>query len=392
MSFRKVDGNFSRQHWDKLAALGGLAVLALVAAYKFNLISFPGKASLQMAVAGATDSMNAETPESFEEFDKSLKDVFNSHVARLTAVSDGKASFLASESREKCVSTDPKKPGCGGPIKVGAKVCPLCGANQTNDIVKEASRDSDEDGLLDDYEIAHKLDPKKNDANEDRDGDGFTNIEEFNAKTSPSDPLSHPGYIDYIAVGSVEKKYATLKFVEARPLKLQMKGVPLTDKDYRYMFDLPERRKEADRGSLSALKDEEIANSEMNTIRNPNAHYKAGFVVVAYRYKAKKVDAKWDEKIKLPKDISEVDLKRVSDGKIITFVINAKETLTDIEATISCDRAGVGGITLMEGQKFKIGDEEYAVERIFAKGEGRDREGVVVKNLKTGKSREIESP
>ena len=387
MSFRKEDGNFSKKHWDKLAAFGGVAVLALVAAYKFNIISFSGDA--QPLAFAATNGMNAETPESFEEFEKTIKTAFNSHDAKLAGVPDGKASFLASESREKCVSTDPAKPGCGGPIEVGAKVCPLCGANQTNDIVKEASRDSDEDGLLDDYEIAHKLDPKKNDANEDRDGDGFTNIEEFNAKTSPSDELSHPSYIDYIAVGNVEKKFTALMFLEAVPLRLAT-DVPLTDGDYRYKFELPKRKKELDRGILWGLKGEEIANTQQNAIGNKDAHYKAGFIIVEYRRKEKEVGTKWGTTTKL--DVSEVDLKRVADGKIITFVKDAKETLTDIEATISCDKAGVGGLTVIEGQKFKIRDEEYVAEKIFDKGQGREREVVVVKNLKTGKSREIESP
>lgn len=381
MSFRKVDGDFSRQHWDKLAALGGLAVLALVAAYKFGLISFSGDPLPTMAAGGVAGNMNAETPESFEEFEKSLKSAFSSHAAKLADVSDGKANFLASESREKCVSTDPAKPGCGGPIEVGAKVCPLCGANQTKDVVKEASRDSDEDGLLDDYEIAHKLDPKKNDVNEDKDGDGFTNIEEFNAGTSPSDALSHPGYIDYIALaGNIVQKFTTLQFVGAVRYK----------DDYRYQFVLPERKKEIDRGTLWGLKGEEIANTQQNTKQNPNAHYKAGFIVVEYMPKEIEVKTTWGTTTR--KDASEVLLKRVSDGKIIKFVKEALRTATDTEATLSCDKAGVGGFTVIEGQKFKIKDEEYVVEKIFDKREGRARESVVVKNLKTGKSREIESP
>lgn len=53
--------------------------------------------------------------------------------------------------------------------------------------------DRDQDDLPDAWEIAHGLNPLVNDANLDKDGDGFTNIQEFNAGTNPNDPKSYPG-------------------------------------------------------------------------------------------------------------------------------------------------------------------------------------------------------
>lgn len=53
--------------------------------------------------------------------------------------------------------------------------------------------DSDDDGMPDSCEIINGLDIGANDAHEDPDGDGYTNIEECQNATDPQDPESHPG-------------------------------------------------------------------------------------------------------------------------------------------------------------------------------------------------------
>jgi parallel beta-helix repeat protein len=52
--------------------------------------------------------------------------------------------------------------------------------------------DTDGDGMPDGWEVQYGLNPSVDDANSDLDGDGFTNIIEYNRGTDPSDPNSHP--------------------------------------------------------------------------------------------------------------------------------------------------------------------------------------------------------
>lgn len=57
--------------------------------------------------------------------------------------------------------------------------------------------DDDGDGMPDEWEAAHHLDPLQDDASLDPDEDGYTNGEEFEAATDPQDPDSHPERITF---------------------------------------------------------------------------------------------------------------------------------------------------------------------------------------------------
>ena len=63
--------------------------------------------------------------------------------------------------------------------------------------------DSDNDGMPDAWEIENNLDPLRDDADDDPDGDNFSNLQEYLADTDPRDPnslpgLSHPNLISII--------------------------------------------------------------------------------------------------------------------------------------------------------------------------------------------------
>ncbi len=56
--------------------------------------------------------------------------------------------------------------------------------------------DTDGDGMPDGYEVANGLDPTLDDANEDADGDGLTNLEEYQLGTDPNNPDTDADGID----------------------------------------------------------------------------------------------------------------------------------------------------------------------------------------------------
>jgi hypothetical protein len=70
---------------------------------------------------------------------------------------------------------------------------------KVDDIIVDPKKDTDLDGMADWYEYKYQLLPLVKDANEDPDGDGFPNIQEYGDGpmkgqnlTNPKDALSHP--------------------------------------------------------------------------------------------------------------------------------------------------------------------------------------------------------
>jgi hypothetical protein len=59
-----------------------------------------------------------------------------------------------------------------------------CFKNRTNPLVPDPP-DTDLDGMLDPWEITHRLDPQTHDSDRDPDHDGFTNLEEYRNGTNP---------------------------------------------------------------------------------------------------------------------------------------------------------------------------------------------------------------
>ena len=122
--------------------------------------------------------------------------------------------LMIPETRAWCVDCKRPMPMV---TAMAAGPCPFCGKKHVDKKLRE-DFDGDEDGMWDSWEKKHGLSPNDpDDAREDKDGDLFTSLEEFNSdpRTDPSDPESYP---------PIEAKLYVTK-ITADPFKLRFKSV-----------------------------------------------------------------------------------------------------------------------------------------------------------------------
>ncbi|MCX6991811.1 MAG: hypothetical protein NT011_01575 [Kiritimatiellaeota bacterium] len=137
--------------------------------------------------------------------------------------------LMVAELRVKCVK-------CGRPIPVDADVCPFrnCGAQQPA-VLKAKIKDSDFDGMPDEWELKHGLNPNADDALQDDDADGFTNLEEYQAGSNPCDADAHPSYAEKLRVIKIGRT----------PMPLSFQGVQrLSTNDVRFLLKNKQTRRD----------------------------------------------------------------------------------------------------------------------------------------------------
>lgn len=130
---------------------------------------------------------------------------------------DTNANLLfTSEARVWCVNEK-----CLKPIPYELLKCVFCGAEQPDPRPpkQSADADSDGDGIPDEWESKYNLNPHDAaDAHSDPDHDGFSNLEEFQAGTSPTDPESYPPYATQLRLANVIRMPFQYRFLGVQKL------------------------------------------------------------------------------------------------------------------------------------------------------------------------------
>ncbi|MFO7534472.1 MAG: Amuc_1099 family pilus-like system protein [Kiritimatiellia bacterium] len=199
-------GEAFRAYYDRLIAF--LAIVALLVSLVLLMMRLGGiKAeeqrfqSWQQNLAPAFASATNATLEVFVAGHQKLAHPFQ--------IVEWKKNLSAPELRIFCMD-------CERPIPYNADECPWCKAK-----VREVptTRDKDDDRMDDEWEVAHGLNPlDADDGKSDPDKDGFSNLEEFNFKTNPNDPVSHPPLIAKLRVAEIKAMPFHLKFMAVNKL------------------------------------------------------------------------------------------------------------------------------------------------------------------------------
>lgn len=360
------DKGFFAAHWDWLVAAGGFAALAAGVAC---LVVEQSNDPVELAAeAGAEVALSKRTETGVEKIDMSLYDIAlkeNEAPGRVDEPPETLGSFLASEKRVFCdQGDDPEHKSCGRPIPADLKVCPFCKTKQPEE--RKQDLDSDGDGIPDEWERANGMNPNDPaDISGDLDGDGFTNLEEFAAKTDPRDPLSHPEYWDSLKLQpQLKQTFTTLVFTRTYT----------TPAGRKYDFKDPRRINDYDRGNYSVHEGDKIG--------------KSGFVVKGYESKVRK--QKMGGGMEKSIDVSEAEIVREKDGKTVRLVIGAKKTPIDVQATLVYERGSTQTFEVAAGDEIDLNGTKYKVLEITAPS--KDAAQLKLKNLSSGRVRILDAP
>jgi hypothetical protein len=363
--------NFFAAHWDWLAAVAGFASLAAaVAMYALSLGDSP-EASADAFAAQLKSMKPAHEGVQSANLDllqKALRQMKT--PPHLESVNAKKANFLASEGRVFCQQGDADNPkakkACGRPIPADAEACPFCGVKQH---VVKIEADADHDGMPNEWENRYGLNPNDpGDAKRDLDGDGFTNYEEFVAKTDPKSKESHPDYLDSLVV-SAPLKHTSLPFY--------FYGYSRVRDGYRFTFRRKDAKSKFD-STFSALMNDEIGSAD--------GKVKTGWKVTSFTQKEERrtIPGSKDPNLKRAVDVSTVELRRAKDGKTLTVAIRVPDIAVETETELTYKRGAERKFTVSKGTEFELNGSKYRVEKLAAVDNGC---AVTVVDLKTKKEK-----
>ncbi|MEG1552749.1 MAG: Amuc_1099 family pilus-like system protein [Kiritimatiellia bacterium] len=365
------------KQYDRLAAVLVLAILLISLCY----LVFAGLGQ-QKKVRTYDGSLENRKPSNAQidaanlsDAEKEFKKVQNPGTAKLllNVKSDPDAPNLCTpERRLLCV-------GCAQPISWSAKVCLTCKAKQPEENKIDLSTvDSDGDGMFDPWEIENGLNhTNEKDADLDNDNDGFTNLEEFEAKSNPRDPKSHPGYETRMKLEGIVGDKLPLRVIDVMELPSSKDEKGTMERHYLLTFVSVDADGKSGQKPLRVKTGAMVGNS--------------GFRVVRYHdLPLKQIKVGKHEQVRFVK-VSTIDLERVADRKKATLTFfDAKnpdwqgEPLLEQKATIAIDLPEVKPVTVAAGAGFTVKGEKYTVLSVNA-----EKKKVLIEKVSDKKSFEL---
>lgn len=368
--------NFFKDHYDWLVAAVGLALLSGVGVLFVS--------SLENSPEAARDACENELKnqpiahKDVPSVEKSLG--LLNKVQRglespslLEVPSDKEGNFLASECRVYC--QNPDRAACHKPIPFKSKECPFCGFKQPSEESVDVVRggvDADNDGLPDAWELKYGLNPNDpSDAKKDLDGDTFSNLEEFEAKTDPKNTDSHPDFLDFLALASGLR-------TEELPFMFKM-ATPIPN-SHRLTFVVTARNQEKKpvignavvKGMATAEVGKEIVFELMKIKyvkgRAQDDKVKTGWKVLAYNKKEDRVIRPGTEQ-KVLVDVSTAELERISDKRKISVQVGVRKPVAIEEQIDLVWNRGEGKkFTVAAGSEFTLVNRKYKVKKLAKDG------------------------
>ena len=341
--------NFFKAHWDWLVAVFGIGVLGAAVALLVPALGDSSDEAVsehQVALSAVKPAHEGVPAADLSVLQKAFQMVRKPPV--MAEVDAKKPSFLASERRIACRSGEGQdaKKSCGRPIPANAAKCPFCGMVQPELVKVEI--DSDHDGLPNDWELKYGFNPNDaKDASADTDGDGFTNLEEYEAKTDPKDPKSHSDYLDFVTVqGTFKQTFLPFYFKQANPMPGNTFRLTFQRLDVKSKYD----------NTLTAKVGEAIKSSD--------GKFSSGYVAKNYLVKDVEVPAYKGSKMMKKKKVGFVDVERSKDGKKLTLREGVSRVPVETQLDIVYGRDGGKTFTVFSGAEFEIHGAKYRVLKL----------------------------
>ena len=366
--------NFFKDHYDWLVAFVGLGLLAGVV-FLFvssdNLSEEDARSACEAELKQRKPVHKDVAAADFSVLDKVRSDM--EAPSLLQVPSDKAGNFLASECRVYC--QNPDVAACHKPIPFKSQECPYCGFKQRSEDDMEAVRggvDADNDGVPDAWELKYGLNPNDpSDAKKDLDGDTFTNLEEFEAKTDPTNPESHPDFLDFLALASDLR-------TEELPFMFKM-ATPIPS-GHRLTFVATARNQEKKpvigdavvKGMATAEVGKEVVFELMKIKyvkgRAQDDKVKTGWRVVKYDKKEDRVLKPGTEQ-KVLVDVSTAELERIRDKRTITVQVGVRKPVAIEEQIDLVWNRGEGKkFTVTAGSEFSLVNRKYKVKKLAKDG------------------------